>query len=336
MSTLSRRTFVAAASAAGTLASLRPVSAARRYVIKFGVDLAPDHPTTLRAIEAGKEITAATKGAVELQVFPSSQLGNDTHMLAEIRSGAIQMMAIGDNILATLVPTAAIDNVGFAFKDTQTAWKALDGAVGDIVRADIERIGLHPMKMVWDEGFRQITTSNKPINTPDDLHGLKIRVPPSPISESLFQSLGASPVSLNIAELYTALQTGVVQGQENPLSNISTQKFYEVQKYCSVTNHMWVGYWLLMNANFWAGLPAKYQAIVENAFNRQAPLQRADSDALNNSLEVKLTKDGLRFNTPDTAPFRAALVQAGFYRQWQGKFGDKLWSALEQYTGTLS
>jgi tripartite ATP-independent transporter DctP family solute receptor len=336
MSRLSRRNFVAAASAAGTLASLRPASAARRYVIKFGVDLAPDHPTTLRAIAAGKEIAAASDGAVVLQVFPNSELGNDTHMLAEIRSGAIQMMAIGDNILATLVPTAAIDNVGFAFKDTQTAWKALDGSVGDLVRADIERIGLHPMKMIWDEGFRQVTTSNKPINVPQDLHGLKIRVPPSPISESLFQSLGASPVSLNIAELYTALQTGVVEGQENPLSNISTQKFYEVQKYCSVTNHMWVGYWLLMNANFWASLPAKYQAIVENAFNRQAPLQRADSDALNNSLEVKLTQEGLRFNTPDTAPFRAALVQAGFYRQWQGKFGDKLWSALEQYTGTLS
>src|ERR1700756_1615842 len=99
MSFLSRRSLLVAASAAGTLASLRPVSAARRYVIKFGVDLAPDHPTTLHAIAAGKEIAAATGGAVVLQVFPSSQLGNDTHMLAETRSGAIQMMAIGDNIL---------------------------------------------------------------------------------------------------------------------------------------------------------------------------------------------------------------------------------------------
>src|ERR1700722_17688397 len=307
MSSLSRRSFVAVASAAGTLASLRPASAARRYVIKFGVDLAPDHPTTLHAIAASKEIMAATGGAVGVQVFPNSQLGNDTNMLAEVRSGAIQMMAIGDNILATLVPTAAIDNVGFAFKDTKTAWKALDGTVGDIVRVDIERIGLHPMKMVWDEGFRQITTSNKPINTPEDLHGFKIRVPPSPISESLFQSLGASPVSLNLSELYTALQTGVVQGQENPLSNISTQKFYEVQRYCSVTNHMWVGYWLLMKDDFWASLPVKYQTIVENAFNRQAPLQRADSDALNNSLQVKLTQGGLLFNTPDITPFRAVL-----------------------------
>ncbi|MEJ1977457.1 MAG: TRAP transporter substrate-binding protein [Acetobacteraceae bacterium] len=251
-----KRFLMGAAAAAGALAT-RPTRAARRTVIRFGLDLATDHPTTVNAMAAARKIKDATNGDVDVQVFPNSQLGDDTHMLSNLRSGAIQMMAIGDNILGTLVPSAAIDNVGFAFKSVETAWSALDGGVGDLVRADIAKTGLFPMHRIWDEGFRQITTSPKPINTPDDLHGLKMRVPPSPISLSLFQSLGAAPVTINASELYTALQTHVVDGQENPLGNIETMKLYQVQKYVSMTDHMWVGYWLLVNGPFWQSLPGR-------------------------------------------------------------------------------
>ncbi|HTQ70115.1 MAG TPA: TRAP transporter substrate-binding protein [Acidocella sp.] len=336
MKPISRKTFLAGAGALGAAALARPAIAKKRYVIKLGIDLAPDHPSTLHAQMAGKEIAAATDGAVTLQVFPSSQLGNDTHMLSGVRSGAIQMMAIGDNILATLVPSAAIDNIGFAFKDSQTAWTALDGKVGELVRADIETTGLHPMNRIWDEGFRQTTSKSKPINSPADLAGFKIRVPPSPISLSLFKDLGAAPTVINIAELYTALQTGVVDGQENPLSNIQTQKFYEVQKYCALTNHMWVGYWLVMNGDFWKSLPADYQKIVSAAFDKQTDGQRAASLALNNSLQEKLTGEGMVFNSPDLAPFRQKLISAGFYSEWKQKFDPALWAALEQTTGSLA
>jgi tripartite ATP-independent transporter DctP family solute receptor len=334
---ISRKTFLLGAAAAGVSTfAIHPARAARRYVLKFGVDLAPDHPTTLAAIAAGKQIKAATNGAVTVQVFPNSELGDDTHMLAGIRSGAIQMMAIGDNILATLVPSAAIDNIGFAFKDSQTAWNALDGQVGELVRADIEKTGLHPMSRIWDEGFREITSGTKPINTPEDLHGFKIRVPPSPISLSIFEHLGAAPGTLNIAQLYTALQTKVFDGQENPLSNIETQKFYQVQKYCSLTDHMWVGYWVLVNGAYWNSMPAELQKAVADGFDGQATAQRTASAALNNSLQAKLQGEGLVFNTPDKAPFREALVASGFYKEWQGKFAPALWSALEQYTGPLA
>lgn len=337
MAKLTRKQFLTGAGALGAAAiTRRSARAGGHFVIKFGLDLAPDHPTTLHAIAAGKAIAAATDGDVRVQVFPSSQLGNDTHMLSEIRSGAIQMVSIGDNILATLTPTTAIDNVGFAFKDSATAWAALDGDVGTLVRADIEKAGLHPMTRIWDEGFRQITSKSKVIATPADLAGFKMRVPPSPISVSLFKSLGAAPVTINIAELYTALQTGVVDGQENPLSNIQTQKFYEVQKYCALSNHMWVGYWLLVNADFWASMPPDIQKIVGDAFDTQALTQRSDSLALNNSLQAKLSGEALVFNTPDPAPFRAMLKTSGFYDQWQQKFGPALWSALEKYTGSLA
>jgi TRAP-type transport system periplasmic protein len=334
-SALTRKQFLASAAAGVVGLTSRRGHAARRSVIKFGIDLPADHPTTQHVQAAAAKIKSATNGEVVVQVFPNNQLGDDTHMLANLRAGATQMMGIGDNILATLVPACAIDNVGFAFKDAKGAWAALDGDVGPLVRADIEKTGLYAMEKVWDEGFRQITTSTKPIHTPEDLRGFKIRVPPSPMNLSIFKDLGAAPVTMNVAELYTALQTRVVDGQENPLGVIETTKFYQVQKYCSMTNHMWVGYWMILNGPFWKGLSANHQKVVSEAFNTAADAQRSANAALDSSLESKLKSQGLIFNTVDTAPFKEQLVKAGYYAEWKGKFGDKLWSALEKYTGTL-
>lgn len=335
---ISRKQFLAGSAVAVGAGLFAPAiaRAARPALIKLGLDVPADHPTAVSATAAGKRIGEESKGRVEVKVFPSNQLGDDTHMLSEVRSGAIQMMGIGDNILASLVPDAAIDNLGFAFKDIDTAWKALDGKVGEMVTAKIAKVGVHPMRRIWDEGFREITSSTKPIHTPADLKGFKIRVPPSPISVSLFKYLGAAPTSLNIAELYTALQTKVVEGQENPLGLIETQKFYQVQKYCSMTNHMWVGYWMLVNGNFWKGLPAADQKIVEAAFDEEAPKQRTANNDLNNSLRSKLTQQGMTFNDTDPKEFQDALIKSGFFGDWKKKFGPELWGALESYTGKLA
>lgn len=336
---ITRKQFLmgAAATAAGT-ALFRPrfAHAARPTVLKFGVDMPPAHPIAQHAVAAAERIKKATNGEVEVQVFPSNQLGDDTHMLAEVRSGAIQMMAIGDNILSTLVPTAAIDNIGYAFKDTKTAFAALDGTLGELVRPDIAKAGLQPMPAIWDLGPRQITTSTKPINTPEDLKGFKIRVPESPISFSLFKHLGAAPTAMNNSELYTALQTRVVDGEANELAVLETLKFYQVQKYCSLTNHMWIGYWVVMNGPLWKRLPSDHQKAVQAAFDAEALLERAANGALNDSVQSKLAAQGLKFNTPDPAPFHAMLVKNGFYAEWQKRLGPTLWSALEKYTGTLA
>lgn len=331
---ITRKYFLCGAAAAAALAA-RPVRAAAKFTIRLGVDVPNTHPIAIGLTAAGKEIVATTKGEVSVLVFPNNQLGDDTHMLANLRSGAMQMMAIGDNILATLVPSAAIDNIGFAFHNAQTAWKALDGEVGEIVRADIDKAGLVAMHRIWDEGFRQTTTSTKPIVTPADFDGFKIRVPPSPISLAMFQALGAAPVSINVAELYTALQTRVVDGQENPLSNIESHKFYQVQKYCSLTNHMWVGYWLLMNKGFWTGMPADVQKVVAAAFDAEALKERAASEKADDSLGETLKQQGMVFNAPVLPPFQQKLAKAGFYKTWQDKLGANLWSALEKYTGPL-
>jgi tripartite ATP-independent transporter DctP family solute receptor len=305
-------------------------------VVHLGLGLSTDHPATVGLVAAAQKIKAATNGEVDVQVFPNSQLGDDSHMMSNLRSGAMEMYITGDNIISNLVPTAAIDNVGFAFKDAGTAWRALDGKVGELVCADFEKVGLHPMRRIWDEGFRQITSGTKPIKTPEDLHGFKIRVPPSPIELSLFQSLGASPITVNFAEVYTALQTHVADGQENPLGNIETQKYYQVQKYCSLTNHIWVGHWLSANGRFWAGLPKEYRTIIEDTFNAHALEERVANQKLDDSLEEVLKGRGLDFIKPDLPAFQAALTSSGFYKTWQAKFGPALWAALESYTGPLA
>jgi TRAP-type transport system periplasmic protein len=333
---MTRKQFLLGAAAGAGAIAARPAGAARTSVIRFGLDLTSDHPTTVNVVAAAKKIKDATNGEVDVQVFPNNQLGNDTHMLSNLRSGAMQMMAIGDNILATLVPSAAIDNIGFAFKSSEMAWRALDGKVGEIVRADIEKTGVHAMRRIWDEGFREITSSAKPVRTPEDLHGFKMRVPPSPISLSLFQSLGASAVTINAAELYTALQTHVVDGQENPLGNIQTMKLAQVQKYCTLSNHMWVGYWLLVNGPFWTGLPEKHRKIIADTFDAQALEQRVANQKLDGSLEEVLKGQGMEFITPDTSAFQAVLTKSGFYKTWQAKFSAPLWSALESVTGPLA
>jgi TRAP-type C4-dicarboxylate transport system substrate-binding protein len=153
----------------------------------------------------------------------------------------------------------------------------------------------------------------------------------------MFTAFQSAPASINFAEVYTALQTKVVDGQENPLAIIATAKLYEVQKYCSVTNHMWDGFWFLGNKRAWDRLPEDIRAIVAKNLNAAAELQRADVAKLNAGLQAELVAKGMVFNDAPAASFREALRKAGFYAEWKKKFGDEAWAILEKAVGgTLS
>ena len=258
---------------------------------------------------------------MEVQLFPNSQLGGDTDMLSQLRTGAIQMFNLSGLILATYVPVAAINGIGFAFKDYDQVWTAMDGPLGAYIRGVIGKAGLYAFDNMWDNGYRQVTSSTRPINAPEDLRGFKIRVPVSPLWTSMFKALGASPTSININEVYSALQTKIVEGQENPLSLIDLFKFYEVQKYVSLTNHMWDGFWTLANARAWAELPKDLQQIVARNINGAALREREDVRQLNDSMQGELTRRGMVFNQTDTEKFRATLRSAGFYADWKQKYG---------------
>lgn len=343
MSDFSRRrfiktaTFASAAVAATGLGLFSPYSQAADFKLKFANNLPMIHPMNVRAREMAKAIKEETDGAVQIQVFPSSQLGSDTDTLAQVRSGAVDFFALSPVILGTLVPSVQISAVGFAFKDYEQVWSALDGELGTHVRNEIAKTEtLFAFDKIWDNGFRVTTTSTRPVTKPEDLVGMKLRVPPSPIIMSIFKAFDAAPTSINFAEVYSALQTRIVEGQENPLTLVSSAKLYEVQKYCSLTNHVWDGFWMLGNSKSFARLPADMQAIVRKHIDAAVMGQRADLAALQGSIRDTLKEKGLELVDTDPQAFREKLRSANYYGDWHEKFGDAAWAILEKYSGKLA
>jgi tripartite ATP-independent transporter DctP family solute receptor len=326
-------TFVGGAGVAPFVARAQ---GAPQFTYKYANNLPETHPMNVRAREMAAAIKQETNGRFELQIFPSSQLGSDTDTLTQIRSGGVEFFTLSGLILAILVPAASINGMGFAFGNYDTVWKAMDGDLGSYVRAQIAKTNLLAMEKIWDNGFRQTTTSTKPVATPDDFRGMKLRVPPSPLWTSMFKAFDAAPASINFNEVYSALQTKIVDGQENPLAIISTAKLYEVQKYCSLTNHMWDGFWFLANRAAWERLPEDIRTIVAKNVNAAGLKERDDVAKLNATLQQDLANKGLAFNKLDPAPFREKLRSAGFYTDWQKKYGDEAWAILEKSVGKLS
>jgi tripartite ATP-independent transporter DctP family solute receptor len=339
MKTVSRRTFLQTAGVSSVaLAAPSLVFGQKKaeFTLKYGNNTLATHPTNVRAREAAEAIKVETNGRVELQVFPNSQMGGDSDMLSQVRSGALDFTTQGGTVLSPLVSAAAINGIGFAFKDYNQVWAAMDGDLGAYVRGALAKVGLTAMEKCWDNGFRHITSSEKAIATPADLKGFKIRVPISPLWVSMFKALGAAPTGINFAEVYSALQTKLVNGQENPLALIDNSRMYEVQKYCSLTGHIWDGLWFIANSRTWNRLPKDLQAVVSKHLNAAAMAQRQDLAKLNVQLETELAAKGMVFNRPDTTPFREALQKAGFYAEWRKKYGDEAWALLEKYTNKLA
>ncbi len=306
-----------------------------QFKMKFANIMPADHPLNVRMKEASATIKEKTNGQVDIQIFPASQLGSDGDMLSQLRSGGIDFFANSGLILASLVPVAAINGVGFAFPDYPSVWKAMDGALGKHVNGAIEKAGLVSFERVWDNGFRQTLSSTRPIRTPADLKGFKIRVPPSLMWTALFKDLGASPVTIPWGETYTAMQTSVADGLENPLAGIYFAKMHEVAKYLSNTNHMWDGFFFIANRRSFQALPASARDIVRQTVNAAALKQREDVEKLNQDLRSNLAKS-VEFVNVDSNAFRKRLQESGFYAEWKKRFGDEAWGILESTTGKLA
>ena len=323
--------------AAGVVSALpRLAHAAPEFSFKFGTNLPTSHPLNVRAQQVAARVASESKGRMEIQVFPNNQLGGDTDMLEQVRSGGIDIFNPGTMIIAAVAPISAITAVGFAFKNYDQVWSAVDGALGNSIRAAFAKIGLYTFEKMWDNGFRQITTSTHPVNVAADLRDMKIRVPVSVMGVSLFKSLLASPTSLQFSEVYSALQTKIVDAQENPLAIVQTAKLYEVQKYCSLTNHSWDGYHLVVNGNSWKSLPSDLQTIVARAFNEAGLQEREDLRKLDESLQAELASKGMVLNKALPDSFRAQLRKAGYYAEWKAKFGNEAWAQLEAVVGKVS
>ena len=274
----SRGAFAAttAATFAGVGFLLKPARG-EQFRWRFGHDYPVDSPLHVRLVQTMEKIKKDTNGQVEIHVYPDSTLGSDPAMLEQLRVGALDMLAYSGGILDGLVPLSSIESVAFVFPTVQVAHAAMDGDLGALIRQAILDKGLVAMERVWDDGFREFTSSKAPIRTVDDLQGMKLRVAPSKLRLDTFRTLGASPTPIAANELYTALQSHLVDGQETPLTAIKQFRVFEVQKYCSLTHHMWTDHWILAHLEKWNSLPRNFQTIVRNRINEAARSSAATS-----------------------------------------------------------
>jgi tripartite ATP-independent transporter DctP family solute receptor len=327
---------VAAAAGVGAPAILHWPANAAEFSYKCGTALPDGHPMCIRGREAMKAIKEQSNGRLDITLYTNSVLGQDTAMLSQTIAGALEMYFLPIDLLAPKNPACGIFGVGYAFLNYDNIWKAMDGDLGNHLRDLSHQIGFQVVHNCCDHGFREITNKTKPIETPADLKGFKIRLPVAPYLIALFQHLGASPTPINFGEVYSALQTGVVDGQENPLVLIDTAKLYEVQKYCSLTNHVWAGIHYSFGNAAWQRLPSDLQQLADKEFNAKALLERADWQVMTNNETKKLEGKGMAFNSPDTKPFQDELRKSGFYADMKKKSGDQAWALLEQYVGPLA
>jgi tripartite ATP-independent transporter DctP family solute receptor len=330
-----RRALLAGAAAFPLLTMLKWPASAAEFELKYATGQDPSHPVNLRAQEALTRIREATSGRVDIKLFPANQLGSDTDLLTQVRNGSVEFFNLSSLILATLVPISGITSVGFAFKNYDEVWGAMDGQLGNHIRSEIAKTPIFTVSKIWDNGFRHVTSSTREIRSPADLKGFKLRVPPAPPLTSLFKALDAAPTPINFNEVYTSLQTKVVEGQENPLAIIATARLYEVQKTCSLTAHVWDGYWVLGNKRAFAKLPTDVQAIITRELDKSAADQRADIAKLSDTLKADLKAKGITFIDVQQDDFRKALASTNFYAEWKQKYGPTAWDLMEKVSGKL-
>ena len=329
------RRGVLAGAAALPLVAIGRRSAAAAFTYRLATTQEPAHPVSRRAQLALDRIRVATGGQLDITLLASGQIGTDAELLAQVQTGGVEFCSIATSTLARAVPLAGIVNTGFAFADYAAVWRAMDGALGAELRDRINKTAMVPVCRFTDSGFRHITTAAHPVRTPDDLRGLRLRVPPASRLAALFGALGAVPVPLDLGALFAALQNQTVDAQENQLAVIDAERLYEVQTWCAMTGHVWDGNCILGNRRAWLRLPPALRDLVTHELDRTADDERTDIDRLWVSLRQELTAKGMRFNDVDRGAFRAALARSRYYADTKAMYGTAAWALLEQAVGKL-
>jgi C4-dicarboxylate-binding protein DctP len=299
------RTWIVAAAAALALAAVGPASGQQPIVIKFSHVVANDTPKG-KGSEKFKELAEKyTDGKVKVEVFPNSSLYKDKEELEALQLGAVQMLAPS---LAKFGPIGIkefeVFDLPFILPNKEALRRVTDGPLGKRLFTLLEPKGMVGLAY-WDNGFKDMS-GNKPLYMPEDFKGLKIRIQSSKVLEAQIRALGAIPQVMAFSEVYQALQTGVVDGAENPPSNIYTQKMHEVQKYIMLSEHGYVGYAVIVNKKFWEGLPAEIRAQLEKAMKEATEYTNSIAQKENDDAMEAMKKSGLTQILPLTAEQKQA------------------------------
>jgi len=322
------KTVVVGIVAVMCLVSFVSVSAAQSYTMKIGIGHPPDHSFVVASQKFKEQIEKRSNGRLKAEIFPSSQLGGEREMQEMVALGTLEMTVTG--VIVTYEPLFALLEAPFLYRDREHIKRVMESAVvADLGEALIKK-GLR-MVGFYENGFRNITNSKRPINSPADVKGLKIRTPENLAQVETFKALGAVATPMAYSELYNALAQGVVDGQENPLQNIWTGKMFEVQRHLAMTGHIYNSAYIIASNKFWTGLPADLRKIAEESI-REASHGQMDMVA---NLDKKLLEDikakGMQVTTPDQEAFRKATAPA--YDAFYAKFGDRGRKIIEAIRG---
>jgi C4-dicarboxylate-binding protein DctP len=326
---------VTLALAAGASFALN-ASAQAPIVIKFSHVVATDTPKG-RAAERFKDLAEKmTKGRVKVEVYPNSQLYKDKEELEALQLGAVQMLAPSLAKFAPLgVKEFEVFDLPYIFPSKAALYTVTEGAIGKNLLTKLEPKGITGLAY-WDNGFK-VMSANKPLHTPADFRGLKMRIQSSKVLDAQMRALGANPQVLAFSEVYQALQTGVVDGTENPPSNMYTQKMHEVQKHVTVSNHGYLGYAVIVNKKFWDGLPADVRGQLQQAMADATKYEKAIAQQDNDMAMDAIRKAGkttiYNLNPQEQAAWRKALLPV--QKQMEDRVGKDLIGQINKATASV-
>ncbi len=314
---------------AAVLAATSPLAAlAADVTIRLGHVLPEGHSWHIAASGFAQEVADRTEGRIDIEVFPSGQLGSEKEVIEGLQFGSVQAGLIGSGSFQGIEPRLGIIEMPYAWSSREQAFAALDGALGSELAGLLEDKGIHVLGW-WENGFRNITNNVRPIVVPADLSGLKIRVTPDKVRLATFEGLGAEPAPLSFGELYSALQQGVFDAQENPLAIIYSSSFFEVQKYVSLSEHIWGAATLTVSTAVWDKLSPEDQAILTEAATTWGVKQREMVAEANAELVAQLEAKGMQFNEVDKAAFVEAV--APIWESQKDVYGADLLATLDKY-----
>jgi TRAP-type transport system periplasmic protein len=337
MSDISRRQFTARLALAGGMALISRSARSADFKLRQFHNQPVDSPLHKRLVEMWAAVKSESGGRVDVATFAdNNQLaGSDPAALKMLVDGELDFFTLNGGLIGTVVPAVNVQGLPFAFHNEAQVYRAIDGDLGDYLAKEMAAKGIYAVpKGCFENGFRQITCSLRPIRKVEDLNGVKMRSPDTPIYVDCWRALGATPVVVNFNKIYEALKTGEADAQDNPLNVAELLKLYEVQKYVSLTNHIWSGFNLIANLKMWRGLPGDVQRIIERNAEKYVKLQRTDTDTMNHDLGPQLEKRGMIINQPDAAGFRSRL--GSYYAHWKETIGSKTWTLLESHVGKLA
>jgi TRAP-type transport system periplasmic protein len=298
----------------------RDGSPADKIILKVTHNGKDKHPFQTGFLKFKEVLEAETNGVVEVQIFPNEQLGNEEETSQMVKMGLISGAAVGTGGLGNVIPEVDLFNLPFIFNDLDHFYRVVDGPVGKRVAASIEEEMDCIVLGYWFSGIRNAWNSSRPIMTPDDFTGLKIRcMPGSPILVETFNALGAQATPMSYGQLYSALQMGVVDGAETDHVDLLLDRLYEVTKYVSYTNHTFLGVALIFSKKQYNKLPPEYREIVIRAGKAAIQAERDEMESMTRDALVELEKLGLEFHEVDKDPFREKVQSV--YNKYSDKVG---------------